>query len=132
MDSLLSFYTSLLRQNPKSEMAIKWCLQNNQREYAENIADKKTFSTIVNKTKNKVKIGQKNIKDIQKNKNEISNKNVSKDSSKSTMNLKTIKNINKKRTHDKKPIKIADKKQNNEENTKNIDVLNKKIKKLSL
>lgn len=45
-ESLALFYSSLLKQNPKSQMAIKWCLKNKMEKHVQKYADKKTYNNI--------------------------------------------------------------------------------------
>lgn len=40
-DSLTIFYTSLLKQNPESEMALKWCMERGL------LSDKKTQKAVL-------------------------------------------------------------------------------------
>lgn len=45
-ESLALFYRSLLQQNPKSRMAITWCLKNKMENHVKKYADTKTYSDV--------------------------------------------------------------------------------------
>lgn len=54
-DPLFLFYTSLLRQNPKSEMAIRWCMKHKCHDHLDEYADRKVWSTVEKNEKGKGK-----------------------------------------------------------------------------
>lgn len=47
MDSSTLFYTSLIRQNPKSEMAMKWCMKNKMQKYAQKHGNKQLYKSVL-------------------------------------------------------------------------------------
>jgi len=110
-DSLAKFYTSLLRQNPKSEMAIRWCLKNGFVKHIEAFADSRVKKIAENTMPHNKK---KNVKKESKEKINLSHvkKDKGKNGKTSTKrdNKNKIKDMNKKDKEKEKEKKEKDKK----------------------
>lgn len=131
MDSLRLFYTSLLRQNPKSELAIKWCILNGHTLYAKQVAHNPTFSHIYDCVSKWRKTKQKN-KDLQEDYNMCLTIKKPKQKEKDKEKLKKKNDKNKKKQINTKKNVNFGKNKKGKQDTKEIENLHKKIGKLKL
>jgi hypothetical protein len=65
---LTRFYTSLIIQKPKSEMAIKWCFKNGYTEFVNKYGDPSEVKRIIDKSKIKIQKLKQKLKQKQNNK----------------------------------------------------------------
>lgn len=63
-DSLVIYYTSMVRQKPKSQLAISWCIENGYEKHAEKYAHPKTYAAIIQERKKKKE--KKKVKEMKK------------------------------------------------------------------
>ena len=61
-DSLVKYYTSLMKQNPKSKLAATWCVKNGYQKHALKFGNNKLVKKIVEDVKDKTKLNKESKK----------------------------------------------------------------------